>query len=65
MTANSDDPFFFGNTLTEDYAALVMDAGFTRQDLLTLVRNGWKVALLPDAAKAPFLAQLNQIEATL
>jgi adenosine deaminase len=65
VTANSDDPFFFGNTLTEDYAALVMEAGFTRQDLLTLVRNGWKVALLPEAAKAPFLAQLNQIEATL
>jgi hypothetical protein len=42
-----------------------MEAGFTRQELLTLVRNGWKVALLPEAAKAPFLAQLNQIEATL
>jgi hypothetical protein len=42
-----------------------MEAGFTRHELLALVRNGWKVALLPDAAKAPFLAQLTQIEATL
>ena len=65
VTANSDDPFFFGNTLTEDYASLVMDAGFSKRDLLQLVRNGWKVALLPNAAKAPFLAELDRIEATL
>lgn len=65
VTANSDDPFFFGNTLTEDYAALAMEAGFSKRDLLALVRNGWRVALLPDAAKAPFLAQLSTIEATL
>jgi len=65
VTVNSDDPLMFGNTLSQDYYALVQDLGFTRRELIKLVRNGWDIALMPDAAKQPFYAELARIEATL
>jgi adenine deaminase len=64
VTVNSDDTFMFGNTLSEDYAAVAMDLGFTRRELAQLVRNGWEIALLPEATRKPFLNQLETVMAT-
>ena len=60
VTVNSDDPFFFGNTLTEDYAALAMDAGFTHTELAKLARNGWEAALLSPQQKRRHLANFQE-----
>lgn len=65
VTVNSDDPFFFGNSLTEDYTALVEGVGFSRREVVRVVRHGWELALLPAAVKAPHLAELARLEARI
>ncbi len=61
VTISTDDPISFGNTLTDDYAALVEKSGFTRKELVRLARNGFEVALMPEAQKKPWLDQLDAI----
>lgn len=60
VTVSTDDPMSFGNTLTDDYAALA-EHGFTRGELVCLARNGFEVALLSDAQKQPWLDALDAI----
>jgi len=61
VTVSTDDPISFGNTLTDDYLALAEHRGFTRRELAQLARNGFDVALLTEAQKAPCLAELDAI----
>ncbi|HEY8966433.1 MAG TPA: hypothetical protein VIM58_08315 [Candidatus Methylacidiphilales bacterium] len=62
-TVNTDDPFFFGNRLEDEYAALALDAGFTRRDLATLARNGFEAAvaggLLSVVEAVPFVGEIE------
>ncbi|MGJ3241479.1 MAG: adenosine deaminase family protein [Opitutales bacterium] len=64
-TINSDDPFMFGNTLTEDYIAVHQDLGLDRRELVALARNGFRVALMDEAWKAPCFAELDRIESEI
>jgi len=64
-TISTDDPFSFGNTLSEEYAALATDLGFTHRELVTIARNGFDVAQMPAAAKTAALAELARIESIL
>lgn len=43
-TINSDDPFMFGNTLSEEYYALATDLNFTEEELTKIAQNGFDVA---------------------
>ena len=43
-TINSDDPFMFGNTLSEEYYALATDLGFTQEELKKIAQNGFEIA---------------------
>ncbi len=43
-TINSDDPFMFGNTLSEEYYALATDLGFTHVELARIANNGFEIA---------------------
>ncbi len=61
VTVSTDDPISFGNTLTDEYAALVMQRGFNRAELVRLARNGFELALLPEAEKARWLAELDKL----
>lgn len=61
VTVSSDDPFVFGNRLSEEYYALHRDLGFTRAELLKLVCNGWEVAAVSDAERALRMAQIEAI----
>jgi adenosine deaminase len=61
VTISTDDPISFGNTLTDDYAALVERAGFTRRELVQFARNGFEVALMSEAQKQTWLDQLDGI----
>lgn len=65
VTINSDDPFFFGNTLADEYYALHQHLRFTPLELVRIAANGFRVALLPDHVKRAHLADLAQITATL
>jgi adenosine deaminase len=61
VTVSTDDPISFGNTLADEYAALAGQRGFTRKELAQLARNGFEVALMPEAQKKPWLDQLDTI----
>ncbi len=65
VTLNSDDPFFFGNTLSEEYYALYQDLNFTKTELLQIARNGFNVSLWDSPEKDACLAQLDAIESNL
>ncbi len=59
VTVSTDDTYFFGNTLEDEYLALHAELGFSPKELVGLVRNGLDAALLSDAAKAPLYAELE------
>jgi adenine deaminase len=61
VTVNSDDPFFFGNTLADEYHALHRELGFSRAELARIAANGFRVALLPERVKRAHLDELAAI----
>lgn len=61
VTVSTDDPISFGNTLVGEYAALAVHRGFNHKELAQLARNGFEVALMPDAQKKPWLDQLDGV----
>ena len=63
VTINSDDPFFFGNSLSEEYYALHQELGFSRAELARVAANGFRVALLPEASRRGYLETLEDIGA--
>lgn len=63
VTVNSDDPFFFGNSLSEEYYALHQDLGFSRAELVRVAANGFKVALLPEHVRRAHLDDLARFAA--
>lgn len=63
-TVNTDDPFFFGNRLHEDYAVLALQAGFDRAGLARLAANGFRAALIPDDVRAQRLAEIEAVLAS-
>lgn len=56
---NSDDPAYFGGYVVDNFTALQAGVGLTDDEVLTLVRNSFRAAFLPDAAKARQLAALD------
>lgn len=59
VTVSTDDPISFGNTLADDYAALAEHRGFSRKELAQLARNGFQVALLPEAEKRKWMTEID------
>ena len=46
-TVNSDDPAYFGGYINENFLATAAAFDLTRDDVLTLIRNGFDAAFLP------------------
>jgi adenosine deaminase len=63
-TVSTDDPLSFANTLTDEYTALASEAGFTRQELSQVARNGWAVADIGDVERRAMLAEIDKAAAT-
>lgn len=61
VTVSTDDPISFGSTLVDEYAALAEHRGFSRPELARLARNGFEVALMPEAQKKPWWDALDRI----
>ncbi len=61
VTISTDDPISFGNRINDEYVALVDKSGFSRRELTEIARNGFDVALMPDAQKQPWLDQLEAL----
>ncbi|MEP4051492.1 MAG: adenosine deaminase [Litorimonas sp.] len=57
-TVNSDDPSYFGGYLNDNYIRTADALGLTKAEIVTLVRNGFEGAFLPDARKEALLDEL-------
>ncbi len=64
-TINSDDPLSFGNTLLDDYRAFLGPMGGNLAELISLIRNGFELALLDPAERARHLSDLDLMSAQL
>jgi adenosine deaminase len=64
-TINTDDPFSFGNTLSEEYAALALEADFSRAELVRIARNGFEVGTMDEGMRQRCLDELNSIASGL
>ena len=58
-TINSDDPAYFGGYIADNYRAVVDARELTRGDLVTIARNSFTGAFLPDAEIAAHLARID------
>ena len=59
VTVNSDDTFFFGNRLEEEYYALHQALGFSKKELVQIARNGFEIALVEPSMRQRFLEELE------
>ncbi|MBH52969.1 MAG: adenosine deaminase [Opitutaceae bacterium] len=59
VTINSDDPFFFGNRLSEEYFALKQDLGFSKKELAQVACNGFQIALIDETQRNAYESELN------
>ncbi|MGJ8638756.1 MAG: adenosine deaminase family protein [Opitutaceae bacterium] len=64
-TISTDDPFSFGNTIEDEYAALSSGLGFKPAELAQFAKNGFDVALVDDAQKASWKAEVDDVVAAL
>lgn len=63
VTVNSDDPAYFRAYLSDNLQALADEAHFTTDEIITLVRNSFLAAWLPDYLKRPYLMRIDSIAA--
>lgn len=61
VTVNSDDTFFFGNRLEEEYFALHQELGFSKEELARIALNGIEIALLDPARKQALVAEWRDV----
>lgn len=58
-TVSTDDPFSFGNTLQDEYAALNAGCAFNHGELKQIARNGFEVALVDEGQRQRWLDELE------
>jgi len=59
LTINSDDPAFFGTTITEEYLRL-LKIGFTQGDVMQLIQNGFRYSFLPVDQSASYIRTVEK-----
>jgi adenosine deaminase len=57
-TVNSDDPAYFGGYVNENYKVLAENLELTKQDILTLARNGFEASFASQVEKQSMLRKL-------
>ena len=60
-TISSDDPLTFGNQVSDDYAALAEEAGFSYAELADLAQAGWEVADVSAETREAMLAEIDRV----
>jgi len=58
-TVSTDDPFSFGNTMEDEYAALSSGLNFSHTELAQLAKNGFEVASVDAATRAKWVAEVD------
>jgi adenosine deaminase len=59
VTVNSDDPAYFPGYVAENLSVLQREAGLTRDDIVSLVRNTFIVSWLDEPDRAAYLHRLD------
>ncbi len=62
VTVSTDDTFMFGNSLIEEYTALVQSLGFDRTALIEIARNGVRTASMDEAKRAALERELDELQ---
>jgi adenosine deaminase len=57
-TVSTDDPLTFANTVSDEYAGLASELGFSREELAQVARNGWEVASVDRAMRRDAIAEI-------
>jgi adenosine deaminase len=60
VTINSDDPIFFGTTLSDEYRLTARTFGFDIDDLTTLAINAARASFLPPREREALVNQLEE-----
>ena len=60
-TLSTDDPFSFGNSVEDEYAALSAGLNFTNEELKQIAKNGFEVALVDEATRAKWTAEVDAV----
>ncbi|MEP3247419.1 MAG: adenosine deaminase [Sneathiella sp.] len=58
-TVNSDDPAYFGGYMTENFMAITDALDLTKDQIVTLARNGFEASFCTDTEKAGMIAKLD------
>lgn len=58
-TVNSDDPAYFGGYMNENFIAVQQALDLSREEIVTLARNGFRAAFCDETAKHRHLAGLD------
>ncbi|MDO8826875.1 adenosine deaminase [Methylophaga sp.] len=59
VTINSDDPAYFRAYLNENFVELQQEGNFSKEEIVTLIANAFKVAWLDESQKQSYLEQLQ------
>src|SRR5262245_51227725 len=65
VCVNSDDPAYFGGYMNQNFRAVGDALKLERDEIVTLVRNGFDASLLPQAAKNKAHADIDAVLANL
>ena len=60
-TISTDDPFSFGNTIDDEYAALSAALGFTHKELAQIAKNGFEIALVDEPTRSNWIAEVAEL----
>ena len=60
-TLSTDDPFSFGNSVEDEYAALSAGLNFTNEELKQIAKNGFEVALVDEATRAKWTGEVDAV----
>jgi adenosine deaminase len=60
VSLSTDDPAFFGTSLNREYAAVAREFHLSREEIITLARNGFEVAFLPEADRKRLLEAFDR-----
>lgn len=59
VTVNTDDPVFFKVSLIDEYWKLVSEAGWSMDDIKTLIKNGFNALFADEAIKAEWCEKVD------
>jgi adenosine deaminase len=60
VTVNSDDPAYFGAYVADNYLRLAEKAGLDADELVTLAKNSFEAAWLPETEKQAYLDSIDE-----